>query len=432
MRYLALAVILVFATKVARADGLLADAFPGGLIPQNLMPDGLKLTGGLVGEAAGNPVGGRSQGGAYAQEIHFGADLDSSALGWDGGTLHVLITQRVGASLSKNDIGNLLTVQEIYGDGETVRITALAYEQKLFGGLLDVQGGRLNVQQDFASSPVYFGTALYCNFESNAICGEPIAAPLNDGGDIAYPASSWGARIKTYPAHNLYIEAGAYEVNPTLYLSRNGFKLGTDGATGVITVAETGVAVDAGGFAGNYRAGAYYDNSSGMGVDSLLSRVSVADAGALDTLSIAQHTGKSGGWLLADQTVQRDPANTHRGTVVFAAFEWGDRATALVNRYGQAGVVRYGTMAGRDLDTVAVGFIAASLNGALHGAEQQLLRQGVPSPLTSQEYALEVNYGYQATTWLNLRPGVQYVWHPAGTNELHNALVLALKTVVTF
>jgi porin len=361
-----------------------------------------------------------------------GADLDSSVLGWEGGTFHVLITQRVGASLSKNDIGNLLTVQEIYGDGETVRITELAYEQKLFGGLVDVQGGRINVEQDFASSPVYFGTALYCNFESNAICGEPIAPPLNDGGDIAYPASSWGARIKAYPAHNFYVEAGAYEVNPTLYLSQNGFKLGTDGATGVFTVAETGVTLDAGGYVGNYRIGAYFDNSSGMGVDSLLSRVSVADQGALDTLSIAQHTGKSGGWLLADQTVQRDPSNTHRGTVVFAAFDWGDRATALVNRYGEAGVVRYGTMAGRDLDTVAIGFVAASLNGVLRGAEQQLLRQGVPSPLTSQEYALEVNYGYQATKWLNLRPGVQYVWHPAGTDELHNALVLELKTVVTF
>jgi hypothetical protein len=57
--------LLVLATQVARADGLLADAFPAGIVPPNLIPDGLKLTGGLVGEAAGNPVGGRSQGGAY-------------------------------------------------------------------------------------------------------------------------------------------------------------------------------------------------------------------------------------------------------------------------------------------------------------------------------------------------------------------------------
>ncbi len=428
MRLLVSAACLLASTALAHADGLVAATIGTPFA----IPDGLSFTGGQVGEASGNPVGGRSQGGGYAQEIHFGFDLDSKLLGWDGGTFHALITQRAGSSVSKNDIGNLLTVQEIYGDGQTVRITELSYEQQLFGGLVDVEGGRLNIEQDFASSPVYFGTALYCNFQNNAICGEPIAAPLNDSGEIAYPASSWGARVKTYPAKNVYVEAGAYEVNPTLYLSKNGFKLGIDGSTGVITVAETGIVVNHGGYVGNYRVGGYYDNTSGSGVAGSIGRVSVPDQGGLSDLNVPLHTGRSGGWLLADQTIQKDPNNAKRGTVVFAAFEWGDRETALVNRYGEAGVVRYGTFHNRDADTLSVGFIAASLNGALRGAEQALVRQGIPSPLTSQEYALEVNYGVQVTGWLNLRPGVQYIWHPAGTNEIRNAVVLDLKTAVTF
>ena len=428
MRLLLPAACLLALTGTAHADGLV-DAIIGSPFT---LPDGLKVTGGQVGEASGNPVGGRSQGGGYAQELHVGVDLDSKLLGWDGGTFHALITQRVGSSISKNNIGNLLTVQEIYGDGQTVRITELSYEQQLFGGHVDVEGGRLNIEQDFASSPVYFGGALYCNFQNNAICGEPIAAPLNDSGEIAYPASSWGARIKAYPEEHYYIEAGAYEVNPTLYLSKNGFKLGIDGATGVITVAETGIALDRGGYVGNYRVGAYYDNASGSGVAGSIGRVSVPDQGGLSDLNVPLHTGRSGGWILADQTIQKDQGSGKRGTVVFAAFEWGDRETALVNRYGEAGVVRYGTFHNRDLDTVAVGFIAASLNGALRGAEEQLIREGIPSPVTSQEYAIEVNYGVQVTGWLNLRPGVQYIWHPAGTNEIRNALVLDLKTAVTF
>ncbi|MFK5073325.1 carbohydrate porin, partial [Klebsiella pneumoniae] len=93
-----------------------------------------------------------------------------------------------GSSLSKDKIGNILTVQEIYGDGQTVRVTQLSYEEKLFGGLVDVEAGHINTENDFATSPVYFGESLWCEFQNNGICGTPIAAPINSAGYVAYPA----------------------------------------------------------------------------------------------------------------------------------------------------------------------------------------------------------------------------------------------------
>jgi porin len=70
---------------------------------------------------------------------------------------------------------------------------------------------------------------------------------------------------------------------------------------------------------------------------------------------------------------------------------------------------------------------AASLNGNLQAIETRL---GLPATL--QEYVAELNYGATLAPWLNLRPGLQYVWHPSGINEIPNALVIDLKTVITF
>lgn len=400
----------------------------GGLRPA-LEADGIKIRSHYVSETSGNPVGGREQGGAYTGEFAVGADIDSKLFGYDGGTVHVTLTERAGSSLSKDKIGNILTVQEIYGDGQTIRLTELSYEQVLFGGRIDVEAGHINTENDFASSPVYFGDALWCDFQSNAICGTPIAAPINSSGYVAYPASSWGARVKAYPAQHIYVEAGAYEVNPSLSLASNGLQLDTRGAEGVLTVVETGYSAGQGpgGYVGNYRIGAYYDNSSNPSVTSQVSRYVPKNSPALLALPLAQRAGRYGGWALADQTIERDAGSRTRGTVVFAALEWGDKATALVNWYGEAGLVRHGTFSGRDQDTLAFGFAAASLNGSLQAVEQR-----IGAPTSVEEYVAETNYGYQAAPWLSLRPGLQYIWHPSGVNELRNALVIDLKTAITF
>jgi porin len=399
----------------------------GGLRDQ-LHDDGIITRGHYVNEAAGNPVGGREQGGADTGEVMLGADLDSRVIGRQDGTFHLTITERAGSSLSKDKTGNILTVQEIYGDGQTVRLTELSYEQKFFGGRIDVEAGHINVENDFASSPVYFGGALWCNFQNNAICGTPIAAPNNTNGYVAYPASNWGARIKATPLRNTYIEAGAYAVDPTLNDARNGFKLGLNDSRGVFTVVETGVTVGTGGYLGNYRIGAYYDNSDNPSVQSQLTRYATPQtATQILAMPVAERAGRYGGWALADQTVELDPGNPKRGIVVFAALEYGDRETSLLNWYGEAGVVREGTFDGRDSDTIALGFAAASINGSLEPTEQR-----IGAPTSVEEYMMEVNYGVSLGPWLTVRPGLQYIWHPSGIDEIPNALVLELKTVINF
>jgi porin len=399
----------------------------GGL-RDTLASAGIVFRGHYVAEAAGNPVGGHEQGGAYTGEVMLGADMDSKVLGWAGGTFHLTLTERAGSSLSQGKIGNILTVQEVYGGGQTVRLSELSFEQQLFDDRVEVAAGRVNVEEDFASSPVYFGDSLWCSFESNAICGTPIAAPLNSDGYVADPASTWGARIKLAPRPNIYVQAGVYAVDPTLNDSKNGFKLGTNGVDGVFTTVETGITIGSGLYQGNYRIGAYYDNSDNPPATSQVIRyLTPQSAAALAALPPALRAGRYGGWVIADQTVQLDPGTTKRGIVVFAALEWGDRQTAFLNWFGEAGVVRQGTFPGRGEDRVALGFAAASINGSLQGLEQRL-----GAPTSVEEYMAELTYSVALAPWLELRPGVQYIWHPSGINEIPNAFVIELTSVLTF
>ncbi len=402
----------------------------GGLRSE-LEQSGVHLNAHYVSEISGNPVGGYNQGGAYAHEFMVSADLDSRLLGWLGGTFHLQITERAGSSLSKDKIHNILTVQEIYGDGQTVRLTQLSYEQTLFGGAVDVEAGHINTENDFASSPVYFSDPIYCDFQNNAICGTPIAAPVNTPGYVAYPASAWGARVKLYLAHDFYLEGGAYEVNPSILASSNGWKLGTGGAEGVATFMETGITVGdrPGGYLGNYRFGAYYDNSSNPTVTSQISRYVAPDLAAVSNLPAMLRSGRYGGWLLADQLVEQDAGG---GIAIFANLQWGDKASAFLNWFGNTGLVRHGTFPGRPDDTLSLGFAIASINGSVGAVLHGLQAEGYRVPGVSQESMIEANYGAEITPWANIRPGLQYVFHPAGTNELRNALVFDVKTVLVF
>ncbi|MEG1090480.1 MAG: carbohydrate porin, partial [Acinetobacter sp.] len=48
------------------------------------------------------------------------------------------------------------------------------------------------------------------------------------------------------------------------------------------------------------------------------------------------------------------------------------------------------------------------------------------------EYNIELNYSYNATKWLMLRPNLQYVINPGSSNNVDDALVLGLTTRIIF
>ncbi len=89
--------------------------------------NGLTFLANYTGEAAGNPIGGIHQGVRYADQVFLGADADLYKLiGVQGALLHAIGTLRDGHSLTNDLVGNSISVQEIYGGGQTYRLAGLA------------------------------------------------------------------------------------------------------------------------------------------------------------------------------------------------------------------------------------------------------------------------------------------------------------------
>ncbi len=144
----------------------------GGL-QSDLIRQGIGLKFDFVTEFAGNVSGGTRQGATFANQAGLNADINWERLaGIVGLSTHLTIVNRSGSNDSRVFGDNLLPVQEIYGSGGDVafHLVSVYAQETLMDRRLDIELGRMNVENDFGSSP------LYCNFMNNALCGGPEGA----------------------------------------------------------------------------------------------------------------------------------------------------------------------------------------------------------------------------------------------------------------
>lgn len=382
----------------------------------DLEAKGVTLRAHHISESATNPIGGIRQGAAYTEQVDVGADLDLDKLiGLPNAKLHVTVTQRAGQSLAANAIGSYISVQEIYGAGQNVRLAQLSYEQSLLKDRLRIKLGWLHASDDFATSPIY------CYFQNNGFCGQ-IAIVVNSGFTI-YPTGSWGGMAKVRLSDDVYFQSGVYEVNPTLAAPANGFKLGISGATGVIMPAQLGWQPRFGttGLKGHYRLGGYYDTSD------------VAYLGSPPGGPQAMARGRWGFYAQADQMIHRAAPGSDRGLTAFAVIAYGAPGTAMLEYIGQLGLLQRGTFAGRDDDTIGLAVSYSKVSSIL-AAAQSAANAAAPGSVgvQSAETTIELNYRAQLTSWFSLMPNLQYVIRPNGVTTIPNALVLGLQVKLTF
>lgn len=399
--------------------------------------EGIDFVGRYFQETSGNPVGGSAQALRYAHEVAIGADVNFAQLtGTNYGMLHVLITERAGLGLV-NTLPALDSPQEIYGGGQTVRLSRLSWERE-FGRYLETELGWMNTEDEFAQSNLHWGLNLYCQFQSDALCGVPEAV-YNNAAYSYYPTAVPAARIRLFPFgdHRMMIAAGIYSADPTIVNSHNGWKLGLHGATGTYIPLQVGWHFGGtdtkGALPTNIVIGGYRDSSEVDNVVAAQLKAIEPTGASLGELPAQQIRGRFGGWVQAEHMLQRDAHDPARGTVAFATFIWGDPRTAISPYYVTFGLVRHGTFASRPDDTFSIGGKLDFVNRKLANyVSTQQLAGNTTLLRPSSEHAVEMNYGWHPAGWLLIRPGLQYYWHPGGTNRTPNALLLDLETGVTF
>jgi porin len=367
-------------------------------------------------EFAANVSGGKGRGSSTAEQIGFGVDFDMGKLaGINGGTVHLQLNYRQGASTSANFIGNENEVQSNFGFGEDLRLTQFSYEQLFDHGILDAQIGFFPAGNTFDN-----WVALGGDFQNIAFCCHEDPLFVNSG-DSVYPSGKWGGSIKINATPTIYAETGVWEVNPTNALAQNGFKISLNGSTGVIFPVEFGWNPEfgSGSLPGNYKIGGYYDTST------------VADV----THPQIMRSGRYGGYIMVNQMLINLQPGTSRGLIVFGQATISDERTATIPYFYNVGFILQGPFASRPTDNIAIGMARSLVNGhATREAIDLAAEEGQIGVRQPGETDVELGYGIRVAPWLLIDPNVQYIGSPGAfsSKPIKDAWVLATQAQINF
>lgn len=390
-----------------------------------LSNDGIDFNLGYTTENAANVQGGTKQGVRYTDQWTFGATFDlDKLLDLNNARFQVSITDRNGRNLSSDEhLGSLQQVQEVFGRGQTWRITQLWYEQAYFNNTLDWKIGRLTDGEDFAS--------FSCDFMDLTFCGAP---PGNLVGSywFNWPVSQWATRLKANVPNFGYVQIGAYEVNPSYLSRRYAFDPGDPpGATGALIPFEVGwvPTFSEAHLQGTYKFGLWYNTSKTPDVVENTQGEPLAISGGRPR----QREGAYGAYINFLQKLTNPSATQpDRGLSAFLNVTFADRRTATLDNQVAVGVKYAGPFDSRPQDVIALAFGRTHVNTRVKQVEELENEAGLgPVPLQGSEYVTELFYAIQATGWLNLYPNIQYVHQPGGFHQTDD-VILGLKTTVRF
>ena len=133
--------------------------------------------------------------------------------------------------------------------------------------------------------------------------------------------------------------------------------------------------------------------------------------------------------------IWRQAEDSPRAVGVFARVMVAPGNRNLIGLSANVGVTLTAPFAGRDNDVVGLGLAYAKVGSSVRALDADSIFNRV----RSHETVLEATYLVQATPWWQLQADVQYLRNPGAgqsskdaTQKLGNALVLGLRTNVTF
>jgi porin len=391
-----------------------------------LTDKGIKFNLGYTSELAHNTSGGTDHLTRYTDQWLLGTELDlGKLLGWQGAKFNIAITDRNGRNLSSDaQLGTFQQVQEVYGRGQTWRLTNFFLEQSLLNNRLTLKFGRLGIGADFA--------AFSCDFQNLTFCG---SQPGNLVGSYwaNWPVSVWAGVAKLNTSAQTYLQVGVYQVNPNYVSDSYNVRKGLlpnfpDGTTGALIPVEFGWLPSVHGRPGSYKLGAWYNtsDSNDLMLDQNRRPLGSTSVGAL------QRDGAYGAYINIQQQVT-GPAGG-KGVTVFLNASQADKFTAATDNQVALGM-EYKGVFDRPSDMIGVA-VGATHGNARHANFQREYNRTHPSAPTvvndGYEYAAEVFYSWSPIPSVSIRPNLQYVMHPGGTSQNDNTVVVGLKTSIAF
>lgn len=411
----------------------------------SLEDKGLRLGLNSIDEVFGNPAGGDHHGVIYDGRLDMVIDLDlEKAVGWSGGTFHINAYQIHGRGLSANYLGNNLLTATNTEASRASRLYHLWLEQALFDDLLSVRIGQIAADDEFIISQ-YAATFI------NSTFGWPGFLAVNAvSGGPAYPLATPGARVSLTPSKQLSFSAAVFNGDPAGPGTGNPQERNASGTSfrmgdGAFSIAEAAYALnqekDAAGLPGTYKLGGFYHIGRFPDPREDDTGRSLADPASSGRPAI-RHT-HFGFYLVADQMVWRKPGMVDEGLGLFVRIAGDPSEGNQIKFYADGGVTYRGLLAGREDDVFGIAVAYAKVSNEARGFDGDTNRfAGTDRPVRDFETALEITYKAQIAPWWTIQPDVQFIPHPGaniprpndpnGTQAIPNAIVLGMRSAVTF
>ncbi|MDE3320911.1 carbohydrate porin [Acinetobacter nosocomialis] len=398
---------------------------------QQLEQQGYKFTASIMSQAATNLDGGYNDSNTFenAAQLSLGAtfDLDKIA-GWKDTTASLVVTKRDGNALTLERIkdprsSQLGNAQEIYGRGKIWRLSQAWIKKGFADNTVQVKVGRMGMSEDFNTSQ--------CEFQNLLLCGGQLGKSI---GSIWYnsPVGVWAANVKYQFAPEWSLGVGVYEVNPDNIKTESnsdGFNLDMNnvkGATIPVELAWKPKLAAFNGLPGEYKVGALY---------------STAEANDIKTAGKV-HDGKQSFWINAQQQLSHAGQDPKRGLYVSFNGVVNDKATTFVQSTQQLALWYKGPFDSRPNDSIGFGIANYVVNDrakdkqiATNESRGYYSYDPIASnyiPIQDDELNVELNYTYQWSPAVMLRPNIQYIHQPAGVKEVDDAWVAGLSVKVNF
>ncbi len=384
-----------------------------------------------MSQAATNLDGGYNDNNTFenAAQLSLGANFDLEKIaGWKDTTASLVVTKRDGNALTLERIkdprsSQLGNAQEIYGRGKIWRLSQAWIKKGFADNTVQVKVGRMGMSEDFNSSQ--------CEFQNLLLCGGQLGKSI---GSIWYnsPVGIWGANVKYQFAPEWTFGIGAYEVNPDnikTASNSDGFNLDMNnvkGATIPVELAWKPKLALFNGLPGEYKVGALY---------------STAEANDVKTAGKV-HDGKQSFWINAQQQLSHAGQDPKRGLYVTFNGVVNDKATTFVQSTQQLALWYKGPFDSRPNDSIGFGIANYVVNDrakdkqiATNESRGYYSYDPIASnyiPIQDDELNIELNYTYQWSPAVMLRPNIQYIHQPAGVKEVDDAWVAGLSVKVNF
>ncbi|MFA3128596.1 carbohydrate porin [Acinetobacter pittii] len=398
---------------------------------QQLEQQGYKFTASIMSQSATNLDGGYNDSNTFenAAQLSLGANLDLEKIaGWKDTTASLVVTKRDGNALTLERIkdprsSQLGNAQEIYGRGKIWRLSQAWVKKGFVDNTVQVKFGRMGMSEDFNSSQ--------CEFQNLLLCGGQLGKSI---GSIWYnsPVGVWAANVKYQFAPEWTLGVGVYEVNPDNIKTESnsdGFNLDMNnvkGATIPVELAWKPKLAAFNGLPGEYKVGALY---------------STAEANDIKTAGKV-HDGKQSFWLNAQQQLTNNGQDPKRGLYVSFNGVVNDKATTFVQSTQQLALWYKGPFDSRPNDSIGFGIANYVVNDrakdkqiATNESRGYYSYDSIASdyiPIQDDELNVELNYTYQWSPAVMLRPNIQYIHQPAGVKEVDDAWVAGLSVKVNF